>query len=51
LADSYGNCGERVLAAIQVTDDDGDFVTADLLTGVLADLDKQLWILESHLNR
>lgn len=51
LADSYGRCGERVLAGIKETDDGGDFVTADLLTDVLHDLDKQLWILESHLNR
>lgn len=51
LADSYGNCGKRVLAGIKTTDEQDDFVTADLLTGVLQNLDKQLWILESHLNR
>lgn len=51
LADSYASCGERVLAAIKATDDQDDFVSADLLTDVLHDLDQQLWIIESHLNR
>jgi starvation-inducible DNA-binding protein len=51
LADSSATCGAHVHAAIKRTGGDGDFVTADRLTGLLHDLDKQLWILESHLNR
>ena len=51
LADSYARCGERVSQGVKETDDADDFVTADLLTDVLHDLDKHLWLIESHLNR
>lgn len=51
LADTYATCGEHVLASIRKADDQEDFVTADLLTALLHDTDKHLWLLESHLNR
>ena len=51
LADSYARCGQRVSQGVKETDDADDFVTADLLTDVLHDLDKHLWLIESHLNR
>lgn len=37
--------------AIDETDDMGDAVTADMLTGIVRGLDKQLWFVESHLKR
>jgi len=51
LADVHAACGEHVRAAIKKLTNDDDFGTADLLTDVLRDLDKQLWILEAHLNK
>lgn len=35
--------------AIDETADLGDAVTADMLTGIVSGLDKQLWFIESHL--
>ena len=35
--------------AIDTTDELGDSVTSDILTGITADLDKNLWFVESHL--
>lgn len=37
--------------AIDVTDGLGDAVTADMLTGIVRGLDKQLWFVESHLQK
>ena len=51
LADVYAACGDHVRRAIKKIADEDDFGTADLLTDVLRDLDKQLWILEAHLER
>lgn len=51
LADVHAAAGEHVRAAIQVTTDAGDFSTADLLTDILSQLDKQLWLLEAHINQ
>ena len=51
LADVHAACGNHVRSAIKKLTDEDDFGTADLLTDVVRDLDKQLWILEAHLNR
>ena len=51
LADVPAACGQQVRAAIKKLTDAEDFGTADLLTDVLRSLDKQLWILEAHLNK
>jgi starvation-inducible DNA-binding protein len=51
LAGVHAACGEHVRSAIKKVTDEEDFGTADLLTDVLRDLDKQLWILEAHLER
>lgn len=49
LADRYGIAGNNARAAIDKADKAGDADTADLLTGVSRELDKQLWFLEAHL--
>ncbi|MFC0201062.1 DNA starvation/stationary phase protection protein Dps [Paracoccus rhizosphaerae] len=49
LCDRIRDHGEKVRKAIDSTDDSGDADTADLLTGVSRELDKDLWFLESHL--
>lgn len=36
--------------AIDESDDAGDAITADMLTGIVRGLDKQLWFVESHLS-
>jgi len=36
--------------AIDKTDSAGDAITADMLTGIVRGLDKQLWFVESHLH-
>jgi starvation-inducible DNA-binding protein len=51
LADRYAAFGKGVRAAIDETDGLGDKVTADLFTGVARVVDKDLWLIESHLNR
>lgn len=48
LADRHADCSEHVRGFIKKITDEDDFGTADLLTGVLRDLDKQLWLLEAH---
>ena len=48
LADVHAACGDHIHSAIKKITDEDDFGTADLLTDVLRDLDKQLWILEAH---
>jgi len=50
LADRLADFGRRVrtdIAAATRLDDAG---TADLLTGISRDVDKQLWFLEAHLH-
>jgi len=51
LADAHAACGDHVRSAIKMLTDEEDFGTADLLTDVVRDLDKQLWVLEAHLDR
>ncbi len=51
LADVHAVVGEGVRQAIKKTTDAEDFATADLLTAILRDLDKQLWLLEAHINQ
>ncbi|KAA2212291.1 DNA starvation/stationary phase protection protein Dps [Teichococcus oryzae] len=49
LADRFASLAKTVREGISSTDDAGDADTADLLTGLSRDLDKKLWMLESHL--
>ena len=51
LADVHAVCGDQVRTGIKKVSDAEDFATADLLTDILRDLDKQLWILEAHLEK
>lgn len=50
LVDRYAALAASTRAAIQTSADLGDADTADLLTGVSRDLDKDLWFLEAHLH-
>ena len=49
LASRLGNFGKAVRAAIDETDKAGDADTADLFTGVSRAIDKDLWLIEAHL--
>jgi starvation-inducible DNA-binding protein len=49
LSDRLAEFGKKSRAAIAASDDLGDADTADLFTGISRDLDKQLWLLEAHL--
>ena len=51
VADCLATVANAMRDAIDATDEAGDAVTADLFTGVAADLDKQLWFIESHLQK
>lgn len=51
LADRFAAFGKGVRGAIDESEALGDKVTADLFTGVASAVDKDLWLLESHLNR
>jgi starvation-inducible DNA-binding protein len=51
LADVHGMVGTNVRKAVKKVTDAEDFGTADLLTDILRDLDKQLWLLEAHINQ
>lgn len=44
----WAQAANTVRKAIDTTTSEGDAVTADLLTGMAADLDKGLWFLEAH---
>jgi starvation-inducible DNA-binding protein len=50
LSSALAAFGARVRAGIDVTDKLGDADTADLLTGISRENDKQLWFLEAHLH-
>ena len=49
LAASLADVSNAARDGITACEDDSDLVSADLLTGISADLDKQLYFLESHL--
>jgi len=49
LADSVGTLANAMREGIETAEELEDMVTADLLTGVAASLDKHLWFLEAHL--
>lgn len=49
LAGALAAFGAGVRAAIDNADEAGDKVTADLFTGIGAAVDKQLWLIEAHL--
>ena len=49
LSDRLADFGKKSRAAIAESDDLGDADTADLFTAISRDLDKQLWLLEAHL--
>lgn len=51
LADVHAACGDHIRSTIKKVSDEDDFATADLLTDALRDLDKQLWILEAHVEK
>ncbi|MES2308523.1 MAG: DNA starvation/stationary phase protection protein Dps [Verrucomicrobiota bacterium] len=51
LADLHATCAAHTRKAIKKLTKMEDFGTADLLTQSLRHLEKQLWILESHLNK
>lgn len=49
LAAALARYGAGLRAAIDSADKLGDKVTSDLYTGLAADIDKQLWFVEAHL--
>ena len=51
VADRLAAITNAMRDAIDATEEAGDAVTADLFTSVTADLDKQLWFVESHLQK
>lgn len=46
---AFATFGAFTRQGIDMADEKGDKVTADLLTGITRELDKQLWMLEAHL--
>jgi len=49
LANAHAACRERMRAALKRVTAEKDFGTAELLTGLLRDLDRQQWILEAQM--
>ena len=49
VADRLAAFGKLARAAIDAADDSGDKNTADLLTGISRQIDKDLWFVEAHL--
>ena len=50
VADAFGAVANSLRAAIDVADEQGDALTADLFTQIARELDGSLYFLESHLN-
>ncbi len=51
LSDAISAFNKHARKAIDESSALGDAVTADILTGIVRGLDKQLWFVESHLKR
>lgn len=51
LADRFAKIGALIRKEIEHSDELGDPNTADILTGIGNDLDKNLWFIESHLGK
>ncbi len=51
LSAALASFNKNARKAIDETDDLGDAVTADMLTGIVRGLDKQIWFVESHAER
>lgn len=51
VAAAIAEFNKHARKAIDQTDNLGDAVTADMLTGIVRGLDKQLWFVEAHLER
>jgi starvation-inducible DNA-binding protein len=49
LAERYAALGQALREGIDTSDEGGDQDTADLLTEVSREVDKDLWFLEAHL--
>ena len=49
LADAFARLGKSVRTAIDEAGQTGDVDTSDLFTGVSRSVDKNLWLLEAHL--
>jgi starvation-inducible DNA-binding protein len=49
LSGMFATVGKVIRASIDTADKAGDKGTADLLTNLIRELDKQLWFIESHL--
>jgi starvation-inducible DNA-binding protein len=49
LAERYAVVCSTTRKAIETSDEFGDADTADLFTGISREMDKQLWMIESHL--
>ncbi len=50
VADALAACANAARNNIEDAEDVDDAITADLLTGIVGEADKQLWFVESHLN-
>ncbi|GIW87650.1 MAG: DNA starvation/stationary phase protection protein [Isosphaeraceae bacterium] len=48
LADRFARAANDLRVGIDETDEADDLVSSDLLTGIVADLDKALYLLEAH---
>lgn len=49
LVTAFGTFANWAREGIDKADEKGDMVTADVLTGHAAELDKQLWMIEAHI--